>query len=83
MAETEVQGLKNDVSHLRSDLGSLASTVRGLLAERGSAIYATARERGVRAEQSAERAIAQRPMASIAGVFAVGVILGMAMRWRG
>ena len=85
----ELEHLKATLGQLREDFSALAGSLRDLAADRGNAAYSKAKEVGERTrdrathvQESLEREIGERPLASVLTSFGIGFALGMLLDRR-
>ena len=80
----EFDTLRADIQQLRTDFASINRTVRDLAGSLGSEAYERVREKAGEARERAEeateavtRTIGDRPLASVAIAFVVGLLMGL------
>jgi ElaB/YqjD/DUF883 family membrane-anchored ribosome-binding protein len=86
---TDIGQIKQDLVTLRSDLGTLMSTLKDMGIEQGRVAYSRAREVGsaaagqaVTAQQNMEHYIEARPISSVLVAFGTGFALGTILSTR-
>lgn len=81
--ETEIQALRDEIQHLRSELSAAAKAARERAAHIGEAVYGEAREAATKVRHQASRAsetvahqIEERPFMSVMIGFLIGLLIG-------
>lgn len=87
--DKDVEALRAEITALRSDLGAVIHTIKGMGAERGTAAYERvheaadrARAQGHRAAETVAEGVEQRPFTSLASAFGIGLMLGLLFSGR-
>lgn len=82
--QKDIEAVRSDLAQLRADLSAMGKTLKDIVGEPGSQALDRAREAtrkarggGERAAETATHAIAERPFLSIAGTFAISLLLGV------
>ena len=82
--DADLEALAGEIKHLREDFARVAKVVEELVRHRGSAAAAEAGRRAgqawddvSRTAESAAQTLEQNPLATLAGTFGLGLILGM------
>ncbi len=88
-ADAEYETLRKELDQLRSDLGTLTQTLKGIATDEGSAAYDKVRQSAQKAQAQASQAIGavgteigERPFTSMVTAFSIGLVIGMLFSHR-
>ena len=89
MQETDTQELAGEIKNLRDDFGRIGRVLEEFVRSRGAAAAAGAGRTAERAweevsktAESAAQTIEENPLATLAGAFGIGLLLGMLFSGR-
>jgi ElaB/YqjD/DUF883 family membrane-anchored ribosome-binding protein len=89
MADQDYETLRSEVQQLRTDIGNITETLKGLASSQGEQAYerlragvGSARQRATQAGHAVEHQVEEHPLASLLVVFVGGLLTGLLLRSR-